>query len=87
MGAAVEAPGQGPSATYTANLIRAMQTAGVKAIFNERQFPTKRIDELAALAGARVVSNLCDDALGDLPITSYAAVITWNTDQLVAALR
>ena len=87
VGVAVEAPDQDPSATYTANLIRAMQTAGVKAIFSERQFPTKLIDELAAQAGARVVSNLYDNALGDPPITSYEAVINWDTDPLVAALR
>jgi len=87
VGVAVEAPGQDPSATYTANFIAAMRSAGVKAIFSERQFPTKLIDELAAQAGARVVSNLYDDALGDPPVTSYEAVISWDTDQLVAALR
>ena len=87
VGVAVEAPGQDPSATYTANLIAAIRAAGVKAIFSERQFPTKLIDELAAQAGAIVVSNLYDDALGDPPVTSYEAVITWDTDQLVAALR
>jgi zinc/manganese transport system substrate-binding protein len=87
VGVAVEAPGQDPSATYTANLIAAMRSAGVKAIFSERQFPTKLIDELAAQAGATVVSNLYDDALGDPPVTSYEAVIKWDTDQLVAALR
>ena len=87
VGVAVEAPGQDPGATYTASLIAAMRSAGVKAIFSERQFPTKLIDELAAQAGASVVSNLYDDALGDPPVTSYEAVITWDTDQLVAALR
>jgi ABC-type Zn uptake system ZnuABC Zn-binding protein ZnuA len=87
VGVAVEAPGQDPSATYTANLITAMRSAGVKAIFSERQFPTKLIDQLAAQAGAIVVSNLYDDALGDPPVTSYEAVISWDTDQLVAALR
>ena len=87
VGVAVEAPGQDPSAAYTANLITAMRSAGVKAIFSERQFPTKLIDQLAAEAGAIVVSNLYDDALGDPPVTSYEAVIGWDTDQLVAALR
>ena len=87
VGVAVEAPGQDPGATYTASLIAAIRAAGVKAIFSERQFPTKLIDELAAQAGAIVVSNLYDDALGDPPVTSYEAVITWDTDQLVAALR
>lgn len=87
VGVAVEAPGQDPSAGYTADLIRAIRAAGVKAIFSERQFPTKLVDQLAAETGATVVANLYDDTLGDPPITSYEAVITWDTDQLVAALK
>ena len=87
VGVAVEAPGQDPSAGYTADLIQAIKAAGVKAIFSESQFPTKLVDQLAVETGANVVANLYDDALGDPPITSYEAVITSDTDQLVAALR
>ena len=87
VGVAVEAPGQDPSAGYTADLIRAIRAAGVKAIFSESQFPTKLVDQLAAETGAKVVADLYDDALGDPPITSYEAVIGWDTDQLVAALK
>lgn len=87
VGVAVEAPGQDPSAGYTANLITAIRTAGVKAIFAESQFPTKLVDQLAAETGATVVANLFDDTLGDPPVTSYEAVIEWDTDQLVKALR
>ena len=87
VGVAVEAPGQDPSAAYTARLIDAMREAGVKAIFSEAQFPTKLIDALAAETGATVVSNLYDDTVGDPPVTSYEAIIRWDTDQLVAALR
>jgi ABC-type Zn uptake system ZnuABC Zn-binding protein ZnuA len=87
VGVAVEAPGQDPSAGYTAALIAAIKAAGVKAIFSESQFPTKLVDQLAAETGAKVVANLYDDALGDPPITSYEAVINWDVDQLVAALR
>jgi ABC-type Zn uptake system ZnuABC Zn-binding protein ZnuA len=87
VGVAVEAPGQDPSAGYTADLIEAVKAAGVKAIFSESQFPTKLIDQLAAETGAKVVADLYDDALGDPPITSYEAVISWDTDQLVAALK
>jgi ABC-type Zn uptake system ZnuABC Zn-binding protein ZnuA len=86
VGVAVEAPGQDPSAGYTAGLITAIKAAGVKAIFSEAQFPTKLLDQLAAETGAKVVANLYDDALGDPPVTSYEALITWDTDQLVAAL-
>jgi ABC-type Zn uptake system ZnuABC Zn-binding protein ZnuA len=87
VGVAVQAPGQDPSAGETARLITAIRKAGVKAIFSEDQFPTKLVDQLGAEAGVKVVSNLYDDALGDDPITSYEAVINWDTDQLVGALR
>ena len=87
VGVAVEAPGQDPSAGYTAALITAIRHAGVKAIFSESQFPTNLVDELASETGTTVVSNLYDDALGDPPVTSYEALISWDVDQLVAALR
>lgn len=87
VGVAVDAPGQDPSAGYTARLIDAIRNAGVKAIFSESQFPTKLVDQLAAETGVKVVAHLYDDALGDAPVTSYEAVIRWDTDQLVAALR
>jgi ABC-type Zn uptake system ZnuABC Zn-binding protein ZnuA len=87
VGVAVEAPGQDPSAGYTAQLISAIEAAGVKAIFSEAQFPTKLVDELASEARCKVVANLYDDALGDPPVTSYVEVIRWDTTQLVDALR
>jgi len=87
VGVAVQAPGQDPSSGYTAQLITAIREAGVKAIFSEAQFPTRLVDQLGAETGATVVSNLYDDSLGDDPITSYEAVINWDTDQLVAALK
>jgi ABC-type Zn uptake system ZnuABC Zn-binding protein ZnuA len=87
VGVAVAAPGQDPSAGYTAALIEAIKSARVKAIFSESQFPAKLVEQLAAETGAKVVANLYDDALGDPPVTSYEAVIRWDTEQLVAALR
>lgn len=87
VGVAVAAPGQDPSAGYTAALIDAIRQARVKAIFSESQFPTKLVDQLAAETGTKVVANLYDDTLGDPPVTSYEAVIRWDTQQLVAALR
>jgi manganese/iron transport system substrate-binding protein len=86
VGVAVEAPGQDPSAAYTAQLIQAIKAAGVKAIFSEDQFPTKLVDQLAEETGAKVVADLYDDALGDPPVTSYIALITWDVNQLVDAL-
>ena len=87
VGVAVEAPGQDPSAGYTAQLISAIKAAGVKAIFSESQFPAKLVEQLAAETGAKVVANLYDDALGDPPVISYEAVINWDVDQLVTALK
>jgi manganese/iron transport system substrate-binding protein len=86
VGVAVEAPGQDPSAAYTAQLIDAIRAAGVKAIFSEAQFPAKLMDQIASETGARVVSNLYDGSLGDPPVTSYEAMIRWDTQQLVDAL-
>lgn len=87
VGVAVPAPGQDPSAGYTARLVDAIRSAGVRAIFSENQFPAKLADQLAAETGARVVANLYDDSLGDPPVTSYEELIRWDTQQLVEALR
>ncbi|MDP9250602.1 MAG: metal ABC transporter substrate-binding protein [Chloroflexota bacterium] len=87
VGIAVEAPGQDPSAGYTAQLIDAIKAAKVKAIFSEAQFPARLVEQLASETGAKVVADLYDDALGDDPVTSYEAVIRWDTQQLVEALR
>jgi ABC-type Zn uptake system ZnuABC Zn-binding protein ZnuA len=87
VGVAVEAPGQDPSAGYTAKLVDAIRAAGVKAIFSESQFPAKLVEQLAAETGAKVVANLYDDATGDPPVTSYVEIIRWDTQQLVDALR
>ena len=87
VGVAVKAPGQDPSAGEIAALIDQIRSAGVKAIFSEAQFPTALVDQIARETGARVVANLYIDTLGDDPLTSYEAMIRWDVDQLVAALR
>jgi ABC-type Zn uptake system ZnuABC Zn-binding protein ZnuA len=87
VGVAVEAPGQDPSAGYTARLIEAIRSADVRVIFSERQFPTRLVEQLAAETGITVVADLYDDALGDPPVTSYEAVMRWNVDAVVGALR
>jgi len=87
VGVAVQAPGQDPSAGETAALIDAIKAAGVKAIFSERQFPTRLVEAIASETGATVVSNLYSDSLGDDPVTSYAALMQWDSDRLTEALR
>jgi ABC-type Zn uptake system ZnuABC Zn-binding protein ZnuA len=87
VGVAVEAPGQEPSAAQIAALVEAIREAGVKAIFSESQFPSELVDRIAAETDATVVADLYTDALGDPPVDSYVAVIEWDVDRLVEALR
>ena len=87
VGVAVPAPGQDPSAGYTAQLIEAIRGAGVRAIFSEAQFPAKLVEQLAAETGTKVVADLYSDSLGDPPVTSYEAVMRWDVGRLVEALR
>jgi ABC-type Zn uptake system ZnuABC Zn-binding protein ZnuA len=87
VGVAVEAPGQEPSAAQIAALIEAIRAAEVKAIFSESQFPPELVQRIAAETGAAVVANLYTDTLGDPPVTSYEALIEWDTARIVEALR
>jgi ABC-type Zn uptake system ZnuABC Zn-binding protein ZnuA len=87
VGVAVEAPGQDPSAGEIAALIDAIRESGVKAIFSEDQFPTDLVDQLARETGTTVEADLYDDSLGDDPVTSYEAMIRWDVDKIVAALK
>jgi zinc/manganese transport system substrate-binding protein len=87
VGVAVEAPGQDPSAGEIADLIDAIRESGVKAIFSEDQFPTDLVDQLARETGTKVEADLFDDSLGDDPVTSYEAMIRWDVDKIVAALK
>lgn len=87
VGVAVPAPGQDPSAGYTSQLVDAIHSANVRAIFSESQFPAKLVEQLAAETGAVVKANLYSDSLGDDPVTSYEALMRWDTEQLVEALQ
>ncbi len=87
VGVAVEAPGQDPSAGEIAALVQAIQASGVKALFSENQFPTALLDQLARETGTSVVANLYNDSLGAERVTSFEALIRWDVEQIVAALR
>jgi manganese/iron transport system substrate-binding protein len=86
IGVAVEAPGQEPSAQYTAQLILAIRDNQVKAIFSENQFPTQLVDTLGQETGTQVVSDLYDGSLSD-QVPSYVALMRWDTDKIAAALQ
>jgi len=87
VGVAVQAPGQDPSAGEIAALVEAIRASGVKALFSENQFPTALLDQLARETGTSVVANLYNDSLGTASVTSYEALIRWDVQQIVAALR
>jgi ABC-type Zn uptake system ZnuABC Zn-binding protein ZnuA len=86
VGVAVEAPGQEPSAGEIADLIDAIRTSGVKAIFSEAQFPSDLVDRIAAETGATVEADLYNDSLGDPPVDTYEGMIRWDIEKIVAAL-
>jgi len=87
VGTVVPAPGQDPSAGQVVALIQTIRASGVKAIFSEAQFNPKVEQQLAAEAGVTVVSNLYNDALGAPPLDTYEAIMRWNADRVVEALR
>lgn len=87
VGVAVEAPGQDPSAGEIAALVDAIRESGVQAIFSEDQFPTGLVDQIGRETGATVVADLFTDSLGSEPVTSYEALIRWDVEKVVEALR
>jgi len=87
VGVAVNAPGQDPSAGEIAALVDAIRVSGATAIFAESQFPTALVDQIARETGAKVVATIFDDSLGTDPVTSYEAMIRWDVEQIVSALK
>lgn len=87
VGTIVEAPGQDPSAGEIATLVEAIKASGAKAVFTEAQFSPELAQTVAAEAGVAVVRDLYNDSLGDPPVDSYEAMIRWDTDKTVEALR
>jgi ABC-type Zn uptake system ZnuABC Zn-binding protein ZnuA len=87
VGNIVSAPGQDPSAGELAALIDAIRASGAKVILSEVQFSDELARTIAAETGATVVSDLYTDTLGDPPVDTYPAILRWDTDKIVAALR
>jgi ABC-type Zn uptake system ZnuABC Zn-binding protein ZnuA len=85
-GTIVDAPGQDPSAGEVAKLVAAVEAGGVAAIIAEAQFNADLVRTLADETGARVVTDLYDDTLGDPPLDSYEAILRWDADRLTEAL-
>jgi zinc/manganese transport system substrate-binding protein/manganese/iron transport system substrate-binding protein len=87
VGVVVDAPGQDPSAGEVAQLIDAIDQAGVSAILSEDQFPPDLVEQIAAETGVEVVADLYSDSLGDPPGDSFVGMVRWDVDRLVEVLR
>ena len=85
-GTIVDSPGQDPSASDIANLIRVVKMDNVRAIFAEAQFNDDLVRTIANETDAVVVADLYTDTVGDAPIDTYVGVMTWNLDQVALAL-
>jgi ABC-type Zn uptake system ZnuABC Zn-binding protein ZnuA len=87
VGTILEAPGQDPSAGELAALIDAVRASGAAAIVSEVQFSDELARTVAQATDAAVVSDLYTDTLGDPPVDTYEAMLRWDIDRLVEALR
>ena len=85
-GTIVDAPGQDPSAAQIGSLVGTVRDKGIKAIFAEAQFNEDLARTIAGETGARVVSSLYTDSLGDAPKDTYVGMMRWNVDRVLEAL-
>jgi ABC-type Zn uptake system ZnuABC Zn-binding protein ZnuA len=87
VGVIVSAPGQDPSAGELAALVDAIRASGARVILSEIQFSDELARTIAAETGAKVVSDLYTDSLGDPPVDTYPGMLRYDVDRIVAALR
>ncbi len=87
VGNVVAAPGQDPSVQEVQRLIDSIRSNGVRAIFSEAQFNPELARTIASEAGARVVSDLYTDTLGDSPTDTYEGLVRWDVAHIAEALR
>lgn len=81
--------GAAPSAAMLAELVAAVKTAGVPAVFAENVTNPTLIQQLAEEAGVTVVSTLYTDALGpsDAEGNTYITMLRANVTAIVTALN
>ncbi|MDP8905064.1 MAG: metal ABC transporter substrate-binding protein [Chloroflexota bacterium] len=87
IGVVVPVPGQEPSAGEIAQLVTAIRETGVRAILAEAQFSDELARTIAEETGARVVSDLYTDSLGDPPADTFVGAMRWNVEQIRSALE
>lgn len=86
VGTIISAPGQDPSASQIAALVREIRASGARAVFGEIQFSPDLVRTVADEAGVAVESDLYSDSVGDPPLDTYEGMMRWNVDRVVAAL-
>ncbi len=81
-------PGQEPNPQQIAELIDLAKQHGVRAVFSEPEYSPKLLYAIAQGAGVKVVENLYDDSVGTDPrVANYIAMLTYDTDAIVKALK
>ena len=86
-GVILKAPGQDPSASDIAALVKAIRDNHIHVVVSEVQFSDKLAKTIADETGATIVSDLYDDSLGDAPDDSYDALVRYDIQQLVNAMK
>lgn len=78
-----------PSAEQLANLVNTIKTNGVPAIFLETGTNPQIADQIALETGAQVITGLMSHSLSatDGPAATYIAMMRYNTNLIVQALR
>jgi ABC-type Zn uptake system ZnuABC Zn-binding protein ZnuA len=79
-------PGIAPSPSHTADLIRLIREANIKAIVVEPFYDTSAPDQLARSTGAKVI-RMATSVGGADQATDYIALMDYNINALATALR
>ncbi|GAC1498409.1 MAG: metal ABC transporter substrate-binding protein [Vulcanimicrobiaceae bacterium] len=88
VGAIELSPGQDPSPQYIGKLIALAKHNHVRAVFAEPEYSPKLAKTLASEAGIAIVTNLYDDSLATQgPVRNYDAMLRYDTETIVRALR
>lgn len=86
-GVILKAPGQDPSASDIAALVKAIRDNHIHVVVSEVQFSDKLAKTIADETGATIVSDLYDDSLGDAPVDSYDALVRYDIQHLVNGMK
>jgi ABC-type Zn uptake system ZnuABC Zn-binding protein ZnuA len=81
-------PGQEPNPQQLAHLIDLAKQYHAHAIFSEPEYSPKLAQQIASNAKISIVDNLYDDSIGTDPrVRDYISMLTYDTDEIVKAMR